>query len=192
MRDKVDLKIIKSRLYGYGMPKGLVDQIISELEVRIHLNSLRGKGAVYAIDELGGVDEIAKSYAKMFGYIKREYTQATDNIPLNQKNKVKSLNKKAKISSNGQNNSSIKKFFDDIKREVQEEMLKDEEETENKKKINVKAKVNNSSRDFGGYGEGQIFNPNTEEKPKGKISIVAIFWLLLILYNIFKFIFGGE
>lgn len=191
MRDKVDLKIIKSRLYGYGMPKGLVDQIISELEVRIHLNSLRGKGAVYAIDELGGVDEIAKSYAKMFGYIKREYTQATDNIPLNQKNKVKSITKKVKTSSNSQNTSSIKKFFDDIKREVEEEMLKEEEE-KGKKKDKVKVTTNNSTSSYGGYDEGRAYNPKNEDKPKSKVSIIAIIWGIIVLLNLLRSMFDGQ
>lgn len=71
LKKKQFLNSVKRKLLSMKVPKDLINMIIEEISVRFDIIKERGKKDSEVIQELGGIDYIAKQYAQKFGILKK-------------------------------------------------------------------------------------------------------------------------
>ncbi|MBC2576126.1 hypothetical protein [Peptostreptococcus canis] len=175
MKKKQFLNSVKRKLLSMKVPKDLINMIIEEISVRFDIIKERGKKDSEVIQELGGIDYIAKQYAQKFGILNKGqiYGSKSKTIYDSSKSKYEGITR-AGSKHNTENYEKYSKYnkekYSDKKQSIE----------------NIKGIYNESKEKWDTLPEKieekrDRYITNTEGKKKGIFSNIKVLLPIIIL-----------
>ncbi|MEG0249318.1 MAG: hypothetical protein RR561_01840 [Peptostreptococcus sp.] len=123
IKKKQFLDKVRTRLISFRLPRDMVDQIISEIEIKYDFELERGRSDDDIIKGYSSAEELANKYASIFGYNKKHVDKFADNREL-----------------------TFLDRFQDWKKDSEQELDYTREKKESKNRENTKSKNTKSTK----------------------------------------------